>query len=33
MKEPAINNILVRFKDESGQQILDVNFDPAQETV
>jgi prophage maintenance system killer protein/prophage antirepressor-like protein len=33
MKEPIINNILVGFKDESGHEILDVNFDPAQETV
>jgi prophage maintenance system killer protein/prophage antirepressor-like protein len=33
MKEPMINNILVRFKSEDGHESLDVNFDPAHETV
>jgi len=33
MKEPVINNILVRFSGEDGHESLDVNFDPAHETV
>jgi hypothetical protein len=33
MKEPIIKNILVRFKGEDGHESLDVNFDPAHETV
>lgn len=33
MNEPIINNILVRFKSEDGHESLDVNFDPAHETV
>jgi len=33
MKEPIINNILVRFNGEDGHVSLDVNFDPAHETV
>jgi hypothetical protein len=33
MNEPIINNILVRFKGEDGHESLDVNFDPANETV
>lgn len=33
MKTPAMNNILVRFNSEDGHESLDVNFDPAHETV
>lgn len=33
MKTPVINNILVRFNSEDGHESLDVNFDPAHETV
>lgn len=33
MKEPIVKNILVRFKGEDGHESLDVNFDPAHETV
>jgi prophage maintenance system killer protein len=33
MKEPVKNNILVRFNGEDGHESLDVNFDPAHETV
>ncbi len=33
MKTPLMNNILVRFNGEDGHESLDVNFDPAHETV
>ena len=33
MKTPVMNNILVKFNSEDGHESLDVNFDPAHETV
>lgn len=33
MKEPIVKTVLVRFHDERGRASLDVNFDPAHETV